>query len=108
MGRTSATVGCAPMMIKGNGVVMDNVPAYKVDGVNEAIEGQGCDAALSAALSIRSRWTTTRSRRSYANAPNAPKKSLPGEPDNSWEDLKLKPVPTSPLTPEMQYDRNPF
>jgi hypothetical protein len=40
--------------------------------------------------------------------PNAPKMTLPGGPDNSCEDSKLQLVPTSSLTPDMQYDRNPF
>src|SRR6478672_2424763 len=33
---------------------------------------------------------------------------LPGGPDNSCEDSKLQPLPTSSLTPDMQYGRNPF
>ena len=66
-----------PTLKRGDIVVMDNVPAHKVDGVREAIEG--VDAMLRylphliRQTSIRLRWPTVCSRRSYANVPNAPK-----------------------------------
>jgi len=39
---------------RGDIVIMDNVPAHKVDGVREAIEAVGRDAVLSASLLSRS------------------------------------------------------
>ena len=99
-----------PTLKRGDIVVMDNVPAHKVDGVREAIEGWTQCCAICHPIrqtSIRSRWPTVRSRRSYANVPNALKTPLPGGPDNLFEDSKPQPVPTSSLTLDMQYDRNP-
>ena len=100
-----------PTLKRGDIVVMDNVPAHKVDGVCEAIEG--VDATLrylppySPDLNpIEMAYGAFKAF--LANVPNAPKAPLPGGPDNSCEDLKLQPVPTSSLTLDMQYDRNPF
>ena len=99
-----------PTLKRGDIVVMDNVPAHKVDGVREAIEG--VDAMLRYLPPYSPHLNPIEMAygafKAFLRMPNAPKTPLPGGPDNSCEDSKLQPVPTSSFTLDMQYDRNPF
>ncbi len=100
-----------PTLKRGDIVVMDNVPAHKVNGVRDAIEGVGAMLRYLPPYSpglnpIETAYGAFKAfLRECAERTKTP---LPHGPDNSCEDSKLQFVPTSSLTPDMQYDRNPF
>ena len=101
----------SPTLKRGDIVVMDNVPAHKVEGVQEAIEAAGARLRYLPPYSPDlnpMRMPTALSRPSCANAPSAPKTRSVVAPANSCGDCGPRPARISSLTPVMQYDRNPI
>ena len=101
-----------PTLKRGDIVVMDNVPAHKVDGVQDAIEAAGASLRYqhhTHPTSIRSSCPIARSRHFCANAPRAASRNCIAVSGNSCGNCPHKIAPTSSLTPDMlQYDRNRF
>ena len=100
-----------PTLKRGDIVVMDNVPAHKVEGIHEAIEG--VDAML------RYLPPYSPDLNPIEMAYGAFKAFLRKCAERTEDEFtrrtgqlvrnsKLQPAPTSLLTPDMQYDRNPF
>jgi len=112
----SYVVQClAPALNHGDIVVMDNLRAHKVAGVEEAIEAVGAEllncyiCPSTRPISIRSRCPSASSRRIYAKLPSGRSAAFAAELASSCLASAQTNAPTTSLMPDMfQYERNPL
>ena len=101
----------SPTLKRGDIVVMDNVPAHKVEGVQEAIEAAGARLLYLPPYSpdlnpIENAYGAFKAF--LRKCASAPKMRSVVALANSCGDCAPRPARISSLTPVMQYDRNPL
>ena len=100
--------GLAPMLRPGDLVIMDNLPAHKVDGVTQAIEAVGARLLYLPPIpptSIPSRWPLQSSRRSCAKPPSDPSPCSGTKSANCSKTSPTRNAKTTSATQDMRQRR---